>query len=93
MTEKIKEKVQLPVWLLTLILSAIVGLFVYSITFAGNYSALQSNVNINSKALIELKNGEIKQLEQNKAEKSDVDRIYKKLDNIEQLLIEHISKK
>lgn len=92
MVEKLKDKIQLPIWMLTMILSFLVGLFTYSITFASGYSKLQNDVRVN-KELLQDNNDKLKNLDNTKAEKVDVDRIYNKLDKIEGLLIDHMSKK
>lgn len=83
-----KEKIQIPVWLLTLILSGLVGLFSYSITFAISYSGMKKDVNFNTESISEIKTREIVNLQDKKADKEQVDgieitllRIENKLDN------------
>jgi hypothetical protein len=83
-----REKIQVPVWLLTLIISGLIGLFSYSITFAISYSNMKKDVDFNSHAITNIKAREITNLENNKADKEQVNameltliRIENKLDN------------
>ena len=93
MVERIKNKVELPVWLLTLILSGIVGLFTYSISFAGNYAEMKRDIITNTQAIKDIKNTEIKSLQDTKADKNIVDLVFSKLDKIENLLLDHMQDK
>lgn len=84
----LKDKVQLPVWMITLILSALVGFFSYSITFAMSYTEIKKAGEKNTSEILELRNGEIKNLRDSKADAKEVNsmqltlvRIENKLDN------------
>jgi hypothetical protein len=83
-----KEKIQIPIWLLTLILSGLVGLFSYSITFAISYSSIKQSTTLNTQNISDIKTREIYNLQENKADKAQVIslestlvRIENKLDN------------
>jgi hypothetical protein len=83
-----KEKIQIPVWLLTLILSGLIGLFSYSITFAISYANIKKDTVTNSQSISDIKTREIVNLQNNKADKAEVSnieitlvRIENKLDN------------
>ena len=83
-----KEKIQIPIWLLTLILSGLVGLFSYSITFAISYANVKKDTVTNAQSISDIKTREIVNLQDNKADKAEVNnieitlvRIENKLDN------------
>ena len=81
MGESLKTEVKLPVWVFGLLLTILLGLFAFNATFA------------TTKKETEINTSDITVLKATKADKSDVDRIYKKLDSIEQLLIDHMKEK
>jgi hypothetical protein len=86
----IKEKIQIPVWLLTLILSGLVGLFSYSITFAISYSGLKQSTVLNTQNISDIKTREIFNLQENKADKQQVNSIEATLIRIENKLDTHL---
>jgi len=81
MVEKFRNDVKIPVWMFGIVLSILLALFAYNTIFASTRKQVEVNT-------VRLDN-----VEKNKAEKSDVDRIYVKLDKIEGLLIEHMERK
>ena len=85
-----KEKIQIPIWLLTLILSGLVGLFSYSITFAISYSSIKQNTNLNTQNISDIKTREIFNLQENKADKAQVNGIEVTLIRIENKLDAHL---
>ena len=82
----IKQKIEIPVWLLTLIISGMVGLFTYSISFAGSYTAMRLKTEANTLAIAEIKNNEIKTLQTNKADKELVYTLQTSLARVENKL-------
>jgi hypothetical protein len=89
----IRDSVHLPVWLLTLICSALVGFFTYSITFAVSYANTKKDVEINIKTIEDLKINNIKKLEENKADQKEVTEIKLSLIRIEGKLDTYILNK
>lgn len=81
MTEKLKEGIVLPIWLVGVLVTLLLALLAYNASFASTSTL----VNEHTKSIENLQN--------TKADKESVDRIYKKLDTIESLLIDHMSKK
>jgi hypothetical protein len=89
MGEAFKSEVRLPVWLVTLLISMMLSLLVYSSTVG----AQTKQVELNTKAITELKNNDIKNLEEKKADKEIVNQIYSTLNRIENKLDGHIAQK
>jgi hypothetical protein len=83
-----KQKIGIPIWLITLILSGLVGLFSYSITAAFSFGSMKTKVEVNTQSISDIKTREITNLQDNKADKAQVNsieltlvRIENKLDN------------
>jgi hypothetical protein len=89
----VKAKVEIPIWLLTLILSGLVGLFSYSITFAVSYGNLKNSSIVNTQAISDIKTREIVNLQENKADKREVNNIELTLMRIENKLDNYIMTK
>jgi hypothetical protein len=81
MTERLKEGIILPVWVVGVMVTLLLALLAYNATFASTVTVVQQHTK------------SIEVLQKDKADKESVDKIYNKLDKIETLLINHMSKK
>jgi hypothetical protein len=77
MGEALKSEVKIPVWMFSIILVLMLAILGFNASFAGTVQQVKTNT-------IEI---------EKKANQSDVDRIYNKLDKIETLLIDHMKEK
>lgn len=80
MTENLRKQIVIPVWLVTILISLFIPWLVYS------SAQVKAQQNVATK--VEMLQEEVK----GKAEQSDVDRIYKTLDRIENKLDQQIAK-
>lgn len=77
MTEILQKDIKVPVWMFGIILTVLLAILAFNASFAGTKQQVKTNT-------IEI---------EKKANQVDIDRLYKKLDDIENLLIQHMEKK
>lgn len=80
MGEAMKAEIKLPVWAMGLLVTLLLALLAYNATFASTVAKVEQNTK------------SIELLQKDKADKETVEKIYNKLDKIETLLIDHMSK-
>jgi hypothetical protein len=88
--DAMRGKVQMPIWLLTAIISSLIALFTYSITVASSYSETRTQVRVNTEVIKELKSND-SELSNGKIGREEFNDIKTQLNRIEGKLDTHIS--
>jgi hypothetical protein len=91
MGEVLKRNINIPIWLLGILVTIIMAIFSWGLATASSSATIKSKVENTEKIIEELKLVD-KQLQADKADKATIDNVYKALERIETKLDIHISK-
>lgn len=91
MGERTKNTIEIPVWMIGVLVTVIMAIFSWGIATAANSSATSNQVKVNSETLKELK-ADDKYLRDTKADKDVINEIRDQLNRIEKKLDDHMIK-